>query len=284
MAEAAASAAEGTQEAAGAVQGTNAATEAARLFGAPAATQDTTPASPVPEGYVEKYWQAAKGDVNEYAKHLSQGYTHLNGQFTQATQRLGDDAPAETAELYWAEQGPQAWAAKYDRLDFSDEAAITDIYRAAHAQGIGVKAAQGLVEKYLDARQAAAPEVESDEVRRSRVIHELGPQGAAMAAAVSAWVTGQGFDAEEVGAMAPLAESAAGMKALFKLSRATLGAPPSAGNVAQAAEMERQKEMEDVKKGLADPKNLVDPKFIERYRRLTRDGHTLDGEPVPVPR
>ena len=284
MADAAEHTAGDAQEAPGAAQAPTAATEAARLFGAPAAAGDVPGASPVPEGYVEKYWQAAKGDVAEYARHLSQGYTHLNGQFTQATQRLGDDAPGETPELYWAEQAPEEWAAKYDRLDFGDVDAIRDIYRAAHAQGIGVKAARGLVEKYLEARQAAAPEVESDESRRSRVVHELGPQGAAMASAVSAWVSGQQFTAEEVAAMAPLAESAAGMKALFKLSRATLGAPPGAGGVQQAAEMERQQELAEVKKGLADPANLVDPKFIARYRALVRDGHTLDGAPVPMMR
>ena len=274
--------ADGTQE------GTGAATDAAaKLFGGEAKEQPEGTPPAMPEGYIEKYWQAAKGDATEYAKHLSQGYAHLNGQYTQVTQQMGDDKPGETAELYWAEQTPEQWGEKYAKLDFSDADAIRDIYRAAHAQGIGVKAAQGLVEKYLESRNTAAPEVETDEARRSRVIHELGVQGAQTAAAVAKWVGAKAqsgeLSAAEVEALMPLADSADGMRALFKMSRSSLGPPPAGAVEGKTAlEAERAEAVAQMKKDLTDPEKLADPAFIKRYQALVKDGMTLDGEPVPV--
>ena len=273
--------AESAQEAAGAAEA------ATRLFGEGAEQTPVTEHPAMPEGYIEKYWQAAKGDAAEYAKHLSQGYTHLNGQYTQVTQQMGEDKPGETAELYWAEQTPEQWSEQYAKLDFSDVDAIRDIYRAAHAQGIGVKAAQGLVAKYLESRNTAAPEVETDEARRSRVIHELGVQGAQTAAAVAQWVGAKARSGElttaEVEALLPLADSADGMRALFKMSRSSLGPPPAGtAETKSGLEAAREQERDEIRKGLADPEKLADPAFVARYRAFVKDGHLLDGSAVPV--
>ena len=263
----------------------DAAAEAARLFGdgeAPA----PAPAE-IPEGVVVKYWQAAKGDKEEYARHLAQGYTELNRRFTQATQGAGDDPVGETPELYWTrpEDTPEALAEKYDRLDFGDIEAIRDISRSAHAAGLGPKRAQAIVDGYLDLRQKAAPEVETDEARRSRVIHEMGPQGAQMASAVATFIGARArsgeLSAEQVAALMPVAESAAGMEALFKLSRASLAAPPAMTN-GVSLQAERDAAVAQLKKDLADPSKLSDPEFLARYRSMVKEGYTLDGRPVPV--
>lgn len=263
------------------------ATEAAtRLFGAGSETEAGTEAPAMPEGYIEKYWQAAKGDAAEYARHLSQGYANLNGQFTKATQGASEDPVGELVETYWAERTPEELGKTYGRLDFSDMEAVRDIYRAAHAEGLGPKRANALVDGYLKARNDAAPEVETDEARRSRVIHEMGPQGAAQAAAVATWIGAKARSGElstdEVEALMPLAESAHGMAALFKMSRSSLGPPPDSSGAAGGLEAEREAAVAEVKKGLTDPEKLSDPKFIARYNALVKEGHLLDGSAVPV--
>ena len=259
----------------------NAATEAARLFGTPAAPQPAPggngAAPPMPDGLIEKYWT---GDMEAYARAVTQGYTHLNGEYTKATQQLGGDAPGEVADAYWAERTQEAFAAQYPKLDFEDMEGVRDVYRAAHAQGLGPKRANALVDAYLARRNATAPEVETDEARRSRVIHELGPQGASMAAAVGAWVTGSGFTGEEVAAMAPLAEDPVGIRVLFKLSRSSLTAPPS-GQGPMGHEMERRQAVAQVRKELAECEGSPSADLIARYTALTQPGRTLDGQPVP---
>ena len=272
------------QGAPGAENAPTPASEAERLFGAPAQPQGVPGGngeiSPMPEGLIEKYWT---GDMEAYARAVTQGYQHLNGQYTQATQQLGgDDRPGEVVEAYWAERTQAALEAQYGKLDFADMEGVRDVYRAAHAQGLGPKRANALVDDYLARRNASAPEVEADEDRRSRVVHALGPQGAKMAAAVAAWVQGGGFTAEEVAAMAPLADSADGVRVLFKLSRASLSAPPAGDGLSGGVEAQRAREVAEVKAGLADPRKLADPAFIARYRALVKDGYTLDGRPVPV--
>ena len=260
----------------------DAAKETARLFGqGDAPPGGVAPGSPgaVPEGFVEKYWNAAKGDPTEYAKVLSEGYRQLNGQFTQATQAQGDDKPGEVPEAYWAERTDASFAEKFARLDFSDMESVRDLYRAAHGEGWGPKRTNAPVDAYLTLRNKAAPEVETDEARRSRVIHELGPQGAQKAAAVATWVSGMKLDAAQVQALAPVAESAAGMEALFRMSRATLGAPPAGG--AQGGGQEaREAEIAQLKADLADPEKAFTSEVRARYARLVKPGHTLDGQPL----
>lgn len=254
--------------------------EAARLFGAPAAptgapAPDGT-AAPMPEGLIAKYWT---GDLTGYAQAVTQGYQHINGEYTKLTQQLGGDPAGDNPDAYWAERTQDAFAAQYPKLDFSDMEGVRDVYRAAHGQGLGPKRANALVDAYLASRNATAPEVEDDATRRSRVVHELGPQGAQMAAAVGAWVTSGSFTAEEVAAMAPMAESADGMRALFKLSRASLTAPPS-GPGPSGGEVERQQAIAQVRKELAGCEGNPSPDLVQRYRTLTKDGHMLDGTPV----
>ena len=262
----------------------NAAAESARLFGQPDpnATAPSTAAPALPEGYVEKYWQAARGNPEEYAKVLSEGYRQLNGTYTQITQSLGEDKPGEVADAYWAERPKADFEKAYPKLSFEDEEAVRDIYRAAHAQGLGPKRANALVDHYLASRNKAAPDVESDEDRRSRVIHEMGVQGAAKASAVATWIHGMGLDAAQIGALAPVAESAAGMEALFRMSRASLAAPPAGGEgtLAQPADT-RAAEIAQLKADLADPEKGHTAEVRARYLRLVKDGHTLDGEPLP---
>ena len=263
----------------------DASAEAARLFGAGDGAAPGTGHPGMPEGYIEKYWNAAKGDAAEYARHLSQGYTHLNAQFTQATQGAAEDPRGDSADAYFAGQDPKQWAEKYDRLSFDDPEAIRDIYRAAHETGLGPKRTQAMVDAYLQRRQSGAPEVESDESRRSRVIHELGPQGAAMAHAVATFMQGHAragtLTGTEMAALAPVAETPDGIRALFKMSRSSMTRLPD-GQGAAGLEAARQKEMADLKEALADPKRALLPETAARYKALVRDGYTLDGERVPA--
>lgn len=263
----------------------DAATEASRLFGTGTAEGQAQDAANLPQGYIRKYWNAARGDASEYARHLSQGYAALNAEFTKATQGNAEDPRGEDAEAYFAGQTPEAWAEKYSRLDFSEPEAIRDIYRAAHDAGLGPKRAQSMVDAYLQRSHERAPEPEDDATRRSRVIHELGPQGAAMAASVATWIQGHvkggTLTGTEVASLAPVAETADGIRALFKMSRSTLGTLP-AGQGPQAAEIHRTQELEALRADMQDPKKALTPEVAARYKALVRDGFTLDGEPVPA--
>ena len=258
--------------------------EAQRLFGegTPPASDSGTPGA-LPAGYIEKYWNAAKGDAAEYAKVLSEGYRQLNGTYTQVTQSLGEDKPGEVAEAYWADRTKAGFEEKYPKLSFDDEEAVRDIYRAAHAQGLGPKRANALVDHYLEARNKGAPEVEDDETRRSRVIHELGPQGAQKASAVASWVMGGKLTADQVKALAPVAETKDGIEALFALSRAGVGQPP-AGDPAVATagvELAREAELAQLKADLADPVKGHSAEVRARYMRLVKPGKLLNGDDLP---
>ena len=218
----------------------------------------------------------------KYAEAASKGYAELQAKFTQMSQAEGADVPLNSPAELAATIGDLS--SKYDRLDGVPEL-TQELAGILHGQGMGPKRAAAVIEAVLTKRQGEAPARMSMEEQRSRVVHELGPSGAAIATRVAnkmhAMEQDGRMDAEGFEQLVPLAGSAAGMRVLDRLLNGA--APPPDASQVQQGQQWRQQEIADIRKGLTDPNKLADPAFIERYRKLAKEGFMLDGKPVQQP-
>ena len=266
---------------------TGAASEAAKsVFGEGAPAPETPPeTTEAPEWAIAKHWV---GDGKDYAERVTASYAALEKAFHAKGGDAGDPHDDDIAK-YQALVTEEALSG-FDRIP-AEERGHELLLEAVKAAGLGPRKANEIVQHWLKGRNDAAPVPETDEARKSRVIHEMGPSGAVRATEVATWIGAQAKDgsltADEIKAMVPLAGSAAGMTVLWKLSRAGGGGPPSAEQHAadQAAlRQDRAEKVQSIREKMADPTVYQSPSRLaalqEEFNALTKGGAVrLDGSP-----
>ena len=244
--------ADGTQQAQG--HATDAAAQAAeQVFGKGGPQQAPSPDRP--DWALEKFWTKPE----EYGQTLTTAYRELEKNYTASQQKLnGQDPVPESGSAYGAWLTDEV-KAEHARLDLSDSGFMDRINAALHAGGVGPKAAEAIGRAILKAENDASPEVKTPEEARSAVIHELGPNGAAMqsqmATRIGSLARSGVLDAEDVKAIAPFMDTAAGARALHKLTVGKGAMPPDAPAAARETAGAKAKRLAGLKAEL-HPDNL----------------------------
>ena len=156
-----------------------------------------------PEWLEDKFWDA-KGGANTEA--LAKSYADLRKEFNTKN----NDKVGETIEDYATEE----FMAQKGMADMKDDPAFNMALKMAQESGLGIKAAQTFIGKFMAGMGEFAPQ----QVDAAEELAKLGKNGPHMVSGIKSWVDGmknQGQLNDEVHAeLLKLGSSAAGIKAL----------------------------------------------------------------------